>query len=166
MHEKKKKRLHINKKKSIHVDCCEKTIQDKSSNIYFPICIVQWNKSSENRNSPLCQISQTPSDQNNLKSYKMLQLSTGLLLSFIIPRIILFLFCIIKKGIPLLWTASTKLRRSQSLFVNTYKMHIYKYVLFSAKSKDLSLWMTMWKLKNVRIRTWSSPLSVNLCKSM
>lgn len=73
---KEKKRLHINKNKSIHVDCCEKTIQDKSSNIYFPICIVQWNKSSENRNSPLCQISQTPSYQNNLKSDKMLQLST------------------------------------------------------------------------------------------
>lgn len=71
---------------------------DKSSNIYLKICIVQWNKLSYNScniNSPLCQISQTPSKKKkkNLKSYnKMLQLPTGLLLS--ISRIIIIIIII------------------------------------------------------------------------
>lgn len=69
----------------------EKTEQEH----IFKWCILQWNKLSWNScniNSPLCQISQTPSLKKNLKSYnKMLQLPTGLLLS--ISRItILFLF--------------------------------------------------------------------------
>lgn len=39
-------------------------------------------------------------------------------------------------------------------------MHIYNYVLFSAKSKNLDLWITMSELKNKTIALWSSPLTV------